>query len=179
MKPSAEKILLYLYDCVDYGFSYRAKKGLFILGAFQGGRIKADQKQIKDSIRDLSRYKFINKKRNYDGSITVSLTEKGILRALNDDFKKLKDRKEKWDGRWRMIAFDIPEEYRKGRKALTYRFRAGGFYELQKSLFLYPYDCKKEIIALVKLFKLEKYVRFAILESIDNQKHINKIFGLV
>ena len=178
MESVTEKILLYLYNCVDYGFSYRAKKGLFISDVFYKDRIRADQKQIKDSIRDLSKYKFINKKQNYDGSITVSLTEKGILRALNDDFKNLKDRKEKWDGKWRMIAFDIPEEYRKGRKALTYRFKAGGFYELQKSLFLYPYDCKKEIMALVKIFKLEKYVRFAILESIYNQEHINKIFGL-
>ena len=178
MNSISEQILLHLHDCIDYGFSYRAKKGFFILDEFSHGWKKIVPEKLKDGLRDLSKYKFIKKKQNYDGSITVSLTEKGILRALNADFKNFYNRKEKWDGKWRMIAFDIPEEYRKGRDALRYRFRSGGFYELQKSIFLYPYDCQREIAELIGVFKLEKYVRFAILESIDNQDYIKKILGL-
>ena len=77
-----------------------------------------------------------------------------------------------------MVSFDIPEEFRKGRNALRYRLRMAGFYELQESLFLYPYDCKEEITVLIRLFKLEKYVRFALLNYIDNQDHIKKLFKL-
>ncbi|MDD3608059.1 MAG: hypothetical protein PHQ20_04730 [Candidatus Moranbacteria bacterium] len=178
MDSITKEILLYLYDCVDYGFSYKAKEGLYILDLFSHGRKKIDGKLIKAAIRNLSKSDFVEKKKNYDGSVIVSLTEKGILRALNYDFKRLYNKKEKWDGKWRMIAFDIPEEYRKGRDALRYRFRGGGFYELQESLFLYPYDCKKEIIALIKLFKLEKFVRFGIIEFIDNQDQIKNKLGI-
>lgn len=170
MSSITEKILLHLYDCIDCGFSYRAKKGLFILDEFPGGWRKIGQSKIKDGIRDLNKQKFIRKKEEYDGSVLVSLTEKGRLRALNLKFRRLGNKKEKWDGKWRMVAFDIPDECRKGRNALRYRLRTAGFYELQESLFLYPYDCQEEIKNLVDLFNLQKYVCCAIISSIDNEK---------
>ncbi len=173
-----EKILLHLSYCVDFGFAYRVKKGLGISGAGIRSLIKTSEKDFKDSITDLNKEKFIEKKKNYDGSIIISLTEKGKLRAINIRFKRLKNKKEKWDGKWRMVAFDIPEELRKGRNALRYRMRMAEFYELQESLFLYPYSCKEEIKDLISLFKLEKYVRFALLEFIDNQNSIKRVFKL-
>jgi DNA-binding transcriptional regulator PaaX len=101
-----------------------------------------------------------------------------MLRALNIIFRKFDTKKEKWDGRWRIIAFDIPEEYRKGRRALRYRLKSGGFYEFQKSIFVYPYDCQKEVAALIKLFKLEKYVRFVLAEFIDNEEQLKSRFKI-
>ncbi len=171
-----DEILLHLYESIDYGFSYRAKKMFFIDDIFPGGYYK--DKQIKESIRDLNKTKLIEKKRSYDGSIIISLTEKGRLRALNIRFRRLRNRKEKWDGKWRMIAFDIPEKCRKGRDAIRYRMQAAEFYELQESLFLYPYDCQKEIEEFCKLFKLEKYVHFALLDFIDVQDKLIKVFKL-
>ena len=178
MDSIINQILLHLYDCIDYGFSYRAKRGLFVLDEFSHGWKRNSGKQIRDGIRDLNKQKLIKKKENYDGSILVSLTEKGKLRALNVRFKNLYNRKEKWDGKWRMVAFDIPDKCKKGRNALRYRLRLGGFYELQESLFLYPYDCEKEIKDFVELFKLEKYVRFALLDYIDNEKDIKLKMGI-
>jgi DNA-binding transcriptional regulator PaaX len=135
-------------------------------------------KQLISAVCDLKKQKFIEEKLGYEKSVIVSLTEKGILRAINYKFRRLNDKKEKWDGKWRMVAFDIPNSHRKGRKALNYRLKMGGFYELQESVFLYPYECKKEIDAFVKLFKLEKYVRFGLLDFIDNQDRIKIIFKI-
>ncbi len=178
MNSTIDQILLHLYNCIDYGFTYRVKKGLFILDEFPGGWRKVDKNKIRDGIRDLNKQKLIEKKENYDGSVVVSLTSRGRLRALNVCFRNFYNRKEKWDGKWRMVAFDIPDECKKGRNALRYRLRLGGFYEFQESLFLYPYDCKKEIDDFIKLFKLEKYVRFGLLESIDNEKEIKIAMGV-
>lgn len=171
-----EQILLHLYDCVDYGFSYRLKKGLWISEYFDHWKIQ--ENVARSSIRDLNKQKLVVKKQNYNGSVIVSLTEKGKLRALNISFRNFYNKKEKWDGKWRMIAFDIPEKCKKGRDAIRYRMKLGGFYELQESLFLYPYDCSKEIKALVGLFKLEKYVRFGLLDFVDNEKEIKHKMGL-
>ena len=179
MKNSViDEIILHLYDCIDAGFSYRAKRGLWISEDFNHWNKEINTNKLKDGIRDLNKQKFIKKKENYDGSVLVSLTEKGMLRALNIIFKRLENRKEEWDGKWRMFAFDIPEECRKGRNALRYRFRSAGFYELQKSLFVYPYDCQKEVMALVKLFKLEKYIRFVVADFIDNEESLKFKFRL-
>ncbi len=137
-----------------------------------------EQKEAKAAVARLKHEEVIKQKQNYDGSVLVSLSEKGRLRALNLIFRKLGNRKEKWDGKLRMVSFDIPVRCTKGRKALVYRLKSGGFYELQKSLFVYPYDCEKEINALAKLFKIEKYICFALLESIDNKEKLMHHFKL-
>jgi phenylacetic acid degradation operon negative regulatory protein len=172
MSSITEEILLHLYNCVDYALSYTTKRKLFILDEFPREWKDFKQSKIKDGIRDLNKQKFIRKKEKYDGSVLVSLTEKGRLRALNLKFRRLGNKKEKWDGKWRMVAFDIPDECRKGRNILRYRLKMAGFLELQESLFLYPYDCHEEIKNLVDLFKLKKYVCFAIISSIDDERII-------
>src|SRR3989344_4478432 len=54
-----------------------------------------------------------------------------------------------------------------------------GFYELQKSAFIFPYNCKDEIDFIIEFYRLRKYARFAVLESIDNEKHLKQIFSLL
>lgn len=179
MNPITEQILLHLYYSVDYGFSYRLKKGLYIDDLFPGAWKNFKSGQISNSLKELNKLKYIKKKQNYDGSILVSLSEKGKLRILNMRFRRLNTKKEKWDGKWRMVSFDIPEECKKGRNALRYRLRMAGFHEVQESLFLYPYDCEKEIRDLIELLKLQKYVRFGLLDFIDNQEGLKGMFKLV
>jgi len=171
-----EQVLLHLHDSMDAGFSYTAKRGFFILDDFSHKPKESNEEKIKKAIINLNKEKLIKKKKNYNGSIIISLTERGKLRALNIKFRKFADRKEKWDRKWRMVMFDIPNECRKARDALRYRLKSGGFYELQKSIFLYPYDCKKEIEYFVELFKAQKYVRFGLLDFIDNEKDVSLFF---
>ncbi|TSC94382.1 MAG: phenylacetic acid degradation operon negative regulatory protein [Parcubacteria group bacterium Licking1014_1] len=179
MKDSAiEQILLHLYNCIDEGFSYRAKKGLFIDDLFPSGWKNFSKEEIKESINGLKKSKLITKKKEYDGSVIVLLTEKGKLRALNIRFKLLNYKKEIWDKKWRMVAFDIPNTHRKRRDAIRYRLRIAGFYELQESIFIYPYDCESEIRDFITLFKLEKYIRFALLDFIDGEDYLIKLFKL-
>ncbi|MGD0576865.1 MAG: hypothetical protein ABSA74_02200 [Candidatus Staskawiczbacteria bacterium] len=164
-----DEILLHLYDSIDYGFSHRAKEMFFISDLFD---------HQKKEFANLTRQKLITKNKNRDGSVSFSLTEKGKLRALNISFRNFSNKKEKWDGKWRMVAFDIPNKFKKSRDAIRYRMKLGAFYKLQDSLFLCPYDCKKEIMALVELYKLQKYVSFGVLEEIGNNEEIKKKFEL-
>ncbi len=139
---------------------------------------KSEQSQVKSAIRDLKRNALIKQTQNYKNSVLVLLSEKGKLRALSLIFRGFEEKKEKWDGKWRFVSFDIPVYCTKGRKALVYRLKSGGFYELQRSLFLYPYDCEKEIKALAKLLKIEKYIIFGSLYSLDNQERLIHHFKL-
>ena len=179
MKNSAiEQILLRLYDSVDAGFSYRAKKMFGIDDLFLSSNWNFKKKEVQDSFKTLKRTKFIVEKKQYDGSIIVSLSEKGKLRALNIKFRKLANKQEPWDRKWRMVAFDIPNSHRKGRDAMRYRLKNAGFQELQESMFIYPYDCEKELRDFIALFKLEKYIRFAIIDFVDGQDCLIKHFKL-
>ncbi|MCX6723980.1 MAG: hypothetical protein NT155_02260 [Candidatus Staskawiczbacteria bacterium] len=178
MRKILEEILWNIYYQTENGIGRRGDARFFILNSVLKDMHGFSAKQLSAAVYDLKKEKLIEKKENYEGSVLVSLTEKGMLRMINFRFRRLGNKKEKWDGKWRMIAFDIPNEYRKGRNALNYRLKMGGFYELQESIFLHPYDCKKEIDDFVKLFKLENYVRFGLLDFIDNQDRIKIKFGL-
>ena len=134
-------------------------------------------KQLNKAVYELTRQKLI-KKKEYENSVLVSMSERGILRMINYKFRRLNDKKEKWDNKWRMITFDIPNSYEKARKALVYRLKMGGFYEWQKSVFLYPYDCREEVSGFTRLFKIEKYVHFGLVEFIDDQNKLEFHFKL-
>ena len=176
-----KKILLTLLGGVALGTASSPRQYFRVFRKLRKEWKKVNQQNFLRSVRKLSDEKIIEEQRLPDGSFKLILTKNGKQQArklnLSGDFINFKKPK-KWDGKWRMVSFDIPDRFTKGRKALVYRLKSGGFYELQKSLFVYPYDCEKEIRALAKLFKIEKYICLALLESIDNKDKLVHHFKL-
>lgn len=54
-----------------------------------------------------------------------------------------------WDGRWRVVMFDIREKRRKARSQLRSLLMGAGFLRLQDSVWVHPYPCD-EFIGLVR-----------------------------
>ncbi len=104
------------------------------------------------------------------------LTPKG--QRLLDNITTIPLPKKRWDKRWRMVIFDIPEKWRKSRNRLTALIRQLGFFRLQDSVWVYPYD-SEELIALIKLeLRTGKNVRYVIAEKIEGDAEIKAHFGL-
>ena len=58
-------------------------------------------------------------------------------------------KKRRWDHRWRVVIFDIPERRKSVRVSLRRFMQEYGFVRLQDSVWIYPYDCE-DLIALAK-----------------------------
>lgn len=87
-------------------------------------------------------------------------------------------KKRRWDQRWRVIIFDIPERRRKIRDRLRITMRELGFARLQDSVWVYPYDCE-DLMALLKAdLKIGMAVLYMIVEHIENDKHLRAHFSL-
>ena len=179
MNTTREKILLLLLGGIALGCCYTPGKQRMVLRIVSREWKKMNPKKIKEGISYLRRLDCIDEAEGKNGWITLRLTKKGRLKALNCQLNNIKNKKEKWDRKWRMVAFDIPQSYKRGRDALRRKLKKIGFCELQKSVFITPYECKEEIKALVKFFDLEKYVRFGILEYIDNEALFIKYFKIL
>lgn len=54
-----------------------------------------------------------------------------------------------WDGKWRVVMFDIREKRRRARSQLRSLLVGAGFLRLQDSVWVYPYPCD-EFIELVR-----------------------------
>ena len=173
-----EKFLLLLSAGIGFSYAYHPGKKWRIIKKAHDQWKNINEKELTKEINNLYRSKLINKKYNIDGSCSLVLTEKGKLKTLTYKFSEMKIKSEVWDGKWRIVIFDIPEKIRRGRNALRSKLKELGFYELQKSVFVFPYKCKNEIDFIIEFFGLRKYVRYGILEKIDNNFHLRRIFNL-
>lgn len=84
-----------------------------------------------------------------------------------------------WDGKWRILIFDVREGRRRTRAALRLLLTCAGFVRLQDSVWVYPYPCD-EFITLVRAH-LESginEVRLVVAETIESDKILRKHFGL-
>lgn len=174
-----KKVLLLLFGGLALGFSYSIHKHQRIIEAVAREWKKIDEKALWDQVRRLYRSKLVARKEKPDGTIEITLTDKGKLRALTYQFEAMEIKKGDWDNKWRIVVFDIPERLRRARDDLRDKLQELGFYELQKSVFVFPFECRDEIDFVIEFFDLRKYVRIGVLESIDNELHLKKIFKLI
>jgi len=137
------------------------------------------QRKFSDSFQNLRRQGLIKiEKKNHQ--IYISLTEKGKAKAgwMQIDTLKIK-RPKKWDRKWRIVIFDIAQLKKIYREALRGKLKELGFVPLQKSVWIYPFDCRDEINLLKNFFGLsDKELRLIIAQEIGDKKPLLKHFSL-
>lgn len=174
-----KKILLLLLGGVALGLSGDPKRYFKILGKIKKEWGIINEQQLKRSIQLLYKSKLIKKKRNGDGTMTFVLSEQGKKKALTYNLYKIKIKKPNvWDKKWRMVLFDIPEAHKGKRDILRFHLKKLNFYEFQESVFVHPFDCKNEIEYVIENFQLRKFVRFVVIESMDNELDIKNHFSI-
>lgn len=113
------------------------------------------------------------------GHQTMEITEEGRKRVLLYKFEEMFiERPKKWDGMWRVVMFDIPEQHKKGRDALTRKLRELEFYPLQKSVFVFPFKCKDELDFVCEIFGIRKFVYYFAAKSIDAENLLKNHYNL-
>ena len=77
------------------------------------------------------------------------------------------------------MIFDIPERKKKFREIFRQHLQHLNFRELQKSVFIHPYDCAGEIEFLIDFYHAKSFVRFIIADSINFEDHLLRKFKLM
>jgi len=173
-----KKILLLLMGGLSLGLSGSPRQSFRIIKIIGNEWRKINQgKNFKRSIKALYDSKLVKIKKRKNGTIIIVLTEKGKELALKYDMEKMRIKPvAKWDGKWRVVIFDIPEKQKGRRDALRFCLKKLNFYELQKSVWIFPFDCQKEIQRLTQVFEIEKFVNYMQVDFIDNNNVIKKHF---
>jgi DNA-binding transcriptional regulator PaaX len=179
MGSTRKKVILLLNGGLSLILNNRLDGQFKVIKAINKEWNNINNRTLERAIRNLYLGKMIGCRDNSNGTTSIVLSDKGKNRALLFDIDKIKIKKqEKWDGLWRMVIFDIPENQKMSRDALVGKLKELGFYSLQKSVFLHPYNCQDEIDFIIEIFKLRKYVRFLIVKRTDVDTHLKKIFKL-
>jgi len=112
-----------------------------------------------------------------DNKLRLTPTGTAALRKLElADYKLQKPKR--WDGKWRVLIFDIPEKRKGLRDKVRRTLTAVGFVRLQDSVWLYPYDCEDLIVLLKADFKIGKDLLYLIVDSLENDTAFRKFFGI-
>ena len=138
-----------------------------------------NKKRLNQDKQYLKRLGYIKIKKIEEDVFEVQLTDKGLIKILEQSFDDLKIKKpEKWDGFWRVVIFDIPNRHKWAREGFRDRLRALGFYKLQESVFVMPYYCEKEIEFLVSVFNINSYVRLIKTVDLSNDIDLRQFYKL-
>ncbi|MEK7063606.1 MAG: CRISPR-associated endonuclease Cas2 [Patescibacteria group bacterium] len=114
-----------------------------------------------------------------DGNSFARLTEKGESLARLMHVGKVVPRKPKrWDGKWRLVMFDIPERRRRDRARAREMLKLFKLYRLQDSVWVYPYDCEELIVLLKADLKIGKDMLYVIADAIEHDGHLRRHFNL-
>ncbi|EKD56945.1 MAG: hypothetical protein ACD_58C00039G0006 [uncultured bacterium] len=137
-----------------------------------------NKNRLKERLKRLEARKWI-KISEVGDQIKLELVEDGIKKAYYYQLENLKIKKsEKWDGLWRVVIFDVPEEKKVARDVLRNKLKELGFVQLQKSVFVLPYPCKKEIDIIRETYKIWPHVTYMLVKEIDLQEKLVNHFNL-
>lgn len=137
------------------------------------------EKSLLRSLSGLNKNRIIIIKEK-NGKFEVMLTEKGkkvVKEILFDDMKI--DKQKVWDKKWRIVIFDIPEKRgRRGRDAIRTKLQSLGFYQMQKSVWAYPYPCEKEIQLICEIYAINPFVNIITADEMYNDESLRKYFKI-
>lgn len=146
--------------------------GLSLIRSFNKENKKKDWRRFYLSLSYLNRRGYVRILEHNGQSIKVEITRRGekTVRGLDIDSLEFK-KQENWDGKWRVIVFDVPVNKNQNRRAFTEKIKELGFVMVQKSVWTYPFECYEELVILRKFYEIEKYVSY--FEAIEVEDETN------
>jgi len=173
IKLTSAKLLISLFEAVEI-----TAKSFFKASPIYRQSMKKyynddryDKAEINDRIQYLKSMGFI-KTFTESRERFVELSPKGFkkLKKLSAEIKI--DRPKKWDKKWRMVIFDVPEKFRSSRNSLRFKLLSLGLIKIQKSVYVYPFPCTDEIVSLSRSLGIEKSVTVMVADIIQGEEEI-------
>mgnify|MGYP001612911882 CR=1 FL=1 len=157
-----------------------APNSLQMLELFGLGKKKYKPRSAYYALKRMQKQRLIEIKQEKDDKIVLLITEKGKKRLLEYNIDDMKIKKpEKWDKKWRVISFDIPEKRKRTREALREKLKDLNFYPLQESLLVFPFSCRDEVDFIAEVFQIQKNITYFETLEINDDYKIRKYFGLL
>jgi phenylacetic acid degradation operon negative regulatory protein len=103
----------------------------------------AYRKGLRQQLLRLEKQHWIERQSGSAGTRWLRLTEAGRLEALGGRDPEACWRR-RWDGRWRLVLFDVPEAQRSARNKLRRYLQDRGFGYLQNSVWITPYPVAEQ-----------------------------------
>ena len=177
--PTKQKIVLLLLTGITLGLTKSSKAQWKVIKDLPKAWKSIDRQVLYRMLREFYRERLVDFREEKDGTAVVVLTERGEKYALRYKIDELSIPVPlRWDKKWRVVIFDIPEKHKRAREALRDKIRELGFLHLQKSVWIYPYPCKDILDFIVEVFEIRSYVNYLDVTKVSNDAKLRLHFNL-
>lgn len=133
---------------------------------------------LRRTLKKLEKQKIIEIEER-GGKAIVKLTENGRKKVLEANLDRLKiDKPPRWDGKWRLIFYDVLDGKKETRDKFRKILRSLNFYPLQESVYLHAFPCDKEVEFLRHYLGIAGEARLVLAEKIENDQLFRDYFGI-
>lgn len=176
--PQTKEILKLLAAGAVIGLSVFIPVAPMVLAPFFVKSKKYKGYRLRQSLHRMDKQKYVEIVEK-EGQTVVRITDRGRMKALSYKINEIRvEKPERWDGKWRVVVFDVPESERRLRDIFRVRLKQMGFYNLQESVWVHPYPCIDQIEFLRQIYRVKINVRYILAESIDDTDDLIRFFHL-
>lgn len=138
---------------------------------------KIDIARINQELKRLHKRGLIEIIKRKNGITNVKLTKEGKKKLARYKIDLLEiEKPKKWDGKWRIIIFDIPIKKNSARELFRRKMKHLGFCKLQASVFVHPYPCYEIVNFLRDYFGVSSEVEYLEVEKLESQNKLVEYF---
>lgn len=109
----------------------------------------------------------------------LHLTQKGEAKLRELEYRSFRGMKpRRWDRKWRVLAFDIPNRRQGVRDRARLLLKGIGFRKLQNSVWVFPYDCEDLVTLLKADLGVGRDMLYMVVEAIEGEASLKKEFKI-
>lgn len=139
---------------------------------------KYDQRRLKRTLKEMIERRMLALSET-DKETTIIVTEKGKRQLLKYNIKTMTlNKPDVWDGKWRVVIFDVKEGKKSMRESLRRKMKQLEFYQLQKSVYVSPYPCEKEMSFIRQYYLIGGEVSYFLATDLEQEGFLIDKFSL-
>lgn len=133
---------------------------------------------LLQTLRRLQKQKLVEIK-DINGKQRITITQKGKTRILEYAVDELEITKPKtWDKKWRVVIYDIPNRKKYLQELTRETLKNLGFLAIQESVYIIPYPCYKELEFLREYYHVGPYIKYLLVDKLEDDSAYKTFFGL-
>lgn len=170
IKLSARQVLLSAFKLALPFFE--ASRCYYFEASALRREIECEQSDFLNKVKYLKRHglieSFVENKEQYYRITSVGLNK---IKLSQSELISI-ERPFKWNGKWYIVIFDIPDKYKNEREILRKRLIKAGFRKVQESVYVYPFECREEVALCTESLGVQKFTLVLVADIIQGEDEV-------
>ena len=133
--------------------------------------------RLKQVLKRMHQQKLVDIVEQNDGYL-VKISDNGKKKLLKFNLDEMELKNKKWDGKWRIIIYDIYTSKKQEAELFRKTLKRLKFLKLQRSVYLTPFRCYDEIEYLRQVCNIGKEVLILTVSGLENESAYREYFGV-